>query len=131
MKLTDKDYKERLSLKYNGVYKAVGEYKGMHEPVEVWCSLHNEYFTVRALDLIHGECRCKICIKQDRIDKSIKLHSSKLPENIKLFCSKGFETKRSEITFECNQHGIFKSTFEKVLNTTYHGCNRCKSYKEV
>ena len=130
MKLTDEAYKERLTLKYDGLYTVVGEYNGMHEPVEVWCSLHKEYFTVRALDLIHGECRCKSCIKQGRVDKSIKLHTSKLPDNRKLACSEGFETKRSEIIFECNHHGVFTSNFEKVINTSYQGCKKCKSYKE-
>lgn len=130
MKLTGKDYEERLLLKYNGIYSIVGEYEGMHKPIEVWCSIHKEVFTVRALDLVHGECRCKSCIKQGRIDKSIALHSSKLPTNRKLVCSKGFETKRSEVTFECTQHGTFLSTFDKVINTTYHGCKKCKSYKE-
>lgn len=130
MKLTDKEFKERLESKYKGIYKVINQYKGMHEQVDIQCILHNETFTVRALDLIHGYCRCKTCSTQERLTKNLQLHKDNLPEGIKVVCSDNFETKRSEITFNCKFHGDFVSTFNKVIQSNYNGCRFCKSYKE-
>ena len=128
--LTNDEFLKRLNDKNayfrEGKFRVIGEYRGMHFPVECECPVHGKWIVREAHDLTKGS-GCPSCAKENRRISNIE----KLKEKNTHFQNDEFRVvgeyvnALTPIACECPIHGIWKSSRPNDLLSYNTGCPKC------
>ena len=126
-KLTIYNFIKRSSDIHNNFYNySLVDYKNNKEKVKILCPKHGE-FEQEPRNHLSGQ-KCPTCqgnkklIKNDFVERSIKIHGNKYNYELSEIDGVGNKTK-----IICPKHGIFEQIVDTHLRG--HGCPKCKDSK--